>query len=149
MGRILGLDVGSKTIGVAISDEIGSIAFPGRTIIRQEGKKRDMASLRQLVAENSITEIVVGYPLMMDGTVGIQAESVESFVQQLRNSVRIPISLQDERLSTTQADRVLIGDGQRREKRKQSVDSIAASLILQIFLDKKRIVNLGLLEEQT
>lgn len=148
MGRILGLDVGSKTIGVSISDEIGSIAFPGKTILRQEGKKRDMASLRQLVSENSICEIVVGYPIMMDGSIGIQAEFVQSFVQQLRNSVRIPISLQDERLTTAQADRILFSDGQGRAERKQHVDSMAASLILQAYLDRKRISESAVFEEQ-
>ena len=149
MGRILGLDIGTKTIGVSISDEIGSIAFPAKTILRQEGRKRDMASLRQLVKENSISEIVVGYPIMMNGSIGIQAEFVQSFVQELRNSVRIPISLQDERLTTTQADRVLISDGQGRVKRKQTVDSIAASLILQAYLDRKRSNELDMLEDQT
>ena len=86
MGRILGLDVGSKTIGVSISDEIGSIAFPGKTILRQEGKKRDMASLRQLVSENSICEIVVGYPIMMDGS-----PRSDSYGPQCRSLLRLGV----------------------------------------------------------
>ncbi len=148
MGRILGLDVGSKTIGVSISDETGTIAFPGKTILRHEGKKRDMASIRQLISDNSIKEIVIGYPIMMDGTVGIQAEYVNAFIHLLRNSVRIPIRLQDERLTTTQADRILFADGQGRAERKQHVDSIAASLILQSYLDRKRSDETNQLEEQ-
>jgi putative Holliday junction resolvase len=136
--RILALDVGEKTIGVALSDESERIAFPGTTILRQEGKKRDMAALRQLVAENQVKEIVVGMPLMLDGTRGVQAEKIEAFVATLRNSVRIPIRTQDERLSTSEAERVLIAADRRREQRRQTVDSIAACLILQTYLDRKR-----------
>jgi putative Holliday junction resolvase len=138
MGRILALDVGEKTIGVAISDETGTLAFPGTTILRQEGRKRDMAVLRQLVAENQIEEIVVGMPLLLDGTRGIQAEKVEAFIAVLRNSVRIPINCQDERFSTSEAERVLIAADRRREQRKAAIDSVAACLILQAYLDRKR-----------
>lgn len=138
MSRILALDVGEKTIGVAVSDEAGLMAFPGETILRQEGKKRDMAALRQLIADRQVGEIVVGMPLMLDGTRGIQAEKVEAFIAVLRNSVRIPITTQDERLSTSEAERVLIAADRRREQRKRTVDSMAAALILQTYLDRKR-----------
>ena len=136
--RILALDVGEKTIGIAMSDEGGTMAFPGATILRQEGKKRDMAALRQLVADNHVREIVIGLPLMLDGSRGVQAEKVEAFVAILRNSVRIPITLQDERLSTREAERVLIAADRRRDQRKQTIDSMAACLILQTYLDRKR-----------
>jgi len=136
--RILALDVGEKTIGVAWSDETETLAFPGETILRQEGKKRDMAALRQLVADKQVKHIVVGLPLMLDGTRGIQAEKVEAFVAVLRNSVRIPITYQDERLSTREAERVLIAAEQGRERRKRTVDSMAACLILQTYLDHQR-----------
>ncbi len=135
---IMALDVGEKTIGVAFSDESATMALPGETIIRQEGKKRDMAALRQLVADRQVCEIVVGLPLMMDGSRGIQAEKVEEFIAVLRNNVRIPIHRQDERLSTAEAERVLIAGQRRREQRKQVVDSLAACLILQTFLDRRR-----------
>ncbi|HZO87953.1 MAG TPA: Holliday junction resolvase RuvX [Chthonomonadaceae bacterium] len=138
MSRIMALDVGEKTIGVAFSDETGTRAFPATTIVRQEGKKRDMAALRQLVAENEVKEIVVGLPLMLDGTRGIQAEKVEEFIKVLRNNVRIPITTQDERLSTSEAERVLIAADRRREERKRTVDSMAACLILQTYLDRRR-----------
>ncbi len=138
MARIMALDVGEKTIGVAFTDESELYAFPGETILRQEGKKRDMAALRQLVAENQVREIVVGMPLMLDGTRGIQAEKVEAFIAVLRNNVRIPITVQDERLSTREAERVLIAADRRREERKRTVDSMAACLILQTYLDRKR-----------
>lgn len=134
----MALDVGEKTIGVAFSDAAETIAFPGTTIVRQEGKKRDMAALRQLVAEHEIDEIVVGLPLMMDGSRGIQAEKVEAFIATLRGSVRIPIRVQDERLSTSEAERVLIAADRRRDQRKQVVDSLAASLILQTYMARKR-----------
>ncbi len=138
MARILALDVGEKTIGVAMSEEAGTIALPGTTILRHEGFKRDMAALRALIAENAVRTIVVGLPLMMDGTRGVQAAKVEDFVAALRNSVRVPIILQDERLSTREADRVLRAGGQKREQRKQTVDSLAATLILQTYLDRQR-----------
>ncbi len=138
MSRTLALDVGEKTIGVAISDETGSMAFPGETLWRQEGHKRDMAALRQLIADTKVAEIVVGLPLMMDGSRGIQAEKIEAFVTVLRNNVRIPIHLQDERLSTRQAERVLIAADRRRDERKKTIDSMAACLLLQTYLDRRR-----------
>jgi putative Holliday junction resolvase len=134
----MALDVGEKTIGVAFSDESGTRAFPGETLWRQEGSKRDMAALRQLVAENQIREIVVGMPLRLDGTRGVQAEKVQAFIAVLRNSVRIPITIQDERLSTREAERVLIAADRRREQRKRTIDSMAACLILQTCLDRRR-----------
>src|SRR5579862_6851119 len=119
---ILGLDVGEKTIGVACSDETGTLAFPGETIVRQEGHRRDMAALRQLVADRQVSRIVVGLPLMLDGSRGVQAEKIEAFVAILRRNVRIPIELQDERLTTAQAERALLAAGQDRIRRKKTVD---------------------------
>jgi putative Holliday junction resolvase len=137
MSRVLALDVGEKTIGVAMSDETGRMAFPGVTIWRQEGHKRDMAAVRQLVADSKVAEVVVGLPLMMDGSRGIQAEKIEAFVAVLRNNIRIPIHLQDERLSTRQAERVLIAADRRRDERKKTIDSMAACLLLQTYLDRR------------
>ena len=137
MSRVMALDVGEKTIGVAMSDETGRMAFPGATIWRQEGHKRDMAAVRQLVSDSKVEAIVVGLPLMMDGSRGIQAEKIEAFVAVLRNNVRLPIHLQDERLSTRQAERVLIAADRRREERKKTIDSMAACLLLQTYLDRR------------
>ena len=137
MSRVLALDVGEKTIGVAMSDETGRMAFPGVTIWRQEGHKRDMAAVRQLVADSKVAEVVVGLPLMMNGSRGIQAEKIEAFVAVLRNNIRIPIHLQDERLSTRQAERVLIAADRRRDERKKTIDSMAACLLLQTYLDRR------------
>ena len=134
---LLGLDVGEKTIGTAISDENGVMAFPCETILRKEGWRRDMAALRELVVQNQIVEIVVGLPLMMDGRPGIQAEKVGAFVAVLRRSVRVPIIMQDERLSTREADRLLLQANLNREERKRFVDSVAACLLLQAYLDSR------------
>ena len=138
MGRILALDVGEKTIGIALSDETATFAFPGRTIQRSEGYRKDMNTLRSLVESESVEEIVVGMPLMMDGSKGIQAEKVEEFIAQLGRYVRIPIHTQDERLSTAEADRLLIAADRRRSERKQVIDSVAASVILQTYLDIRK-----------
>ena len=138
MAVILALDVGEKTIGVALSDESETFALPGATILRQEGYRRDMAAVRALIEERGVQEVVVGLPLMMDGSRGVQAEKAEEFVSQLKRYTRLPIHLQDERLSTSEAERVLIAAGRRREQRKQVVDSAAASVILQSFLDRRK-----------
>ncbi len=141
MGKVLGLDVGSKTIGVATSDDSGAFAFPGTTILRHEGYRRDMAAIRQLVVDQAIVEVVVGYPLMMDGSRGIQAQKAEDFAQKLRRYIGVPVVLHDERLSTWEADLMLAAAGRRPEKRKEVVDSVAAGLILQSYLDGKRAVS--------
>src|SRR5947207_2567393 len=91
MGRILALDVGEKTIGIAMSDESGEYAFPGKTIWRQEGYRRDMNILRELVEQEEISEIVVGMPFSMSGNRGVQAEKVARFIEALRRYVTVPI----------------------------------------------------------
>jgi len=138
MTRVLALDVGEKMIGVAISDESCTFAFPIEAIRRQEGYRRDMAALRALVEKWHIGEIVVGWPLRMNGSRGIQAQKVEEFVQTLRKFVQVPIHLQDERLSTREAEKVLQSAGCNRKVREEALDSMAASVILQSYLDQKR-----------
>lgn len=138
MAKVMALDVGEKTVGVAFSDESETFCFPQKTIVRSEGYRKDMAGLRNLIAENGVEEIVIGLPIMMDGSRGIQAEKAEEFAGQLRRYTNLPIHMQDERLSTSEADKLLIEADRRRSERKQAVDSVAASLILQTFLDKRR-----------
>ena len=138
MARIMALDVGEKTIGVAMSDEGETFAFPGKTILRQEGFRRDMNAVRQLVEENDVSEIVVGLPLMMDGSHGIQAEKAERFAETLRRFVRVPVVFEDERLSTFEAEELLIAAGRKWQERRQVIDSAAASVILQSYLDRKK-----------
>ncbi|MCC6727810.1 MAG: Holliday junction resolvase RuvX [Chthonomonadales bacterium] len=135
MGRVLALDVGDRTIGLAVSDEAGVFAFPLETLSRQpEGHRRDVAAVARIAAEREVTDIVVGHPIRLDGTVGPQAEKVEAFVEQLRKRVEARVHLQDERLSTAECERAMLDADVRRERRKRAVDSMAASVILQSFL---------------
>jgi putative Holliday junction resolvase len=134
--RIMALDVGEKTIGVAFTDETGRQAFPGETIIRQEGYRRDMAALRRLVAERDVNCIVVGLPRLPDGTDGIQASKVESFIDRLRNSVRIPIERQDEAYTTAGAEALLDELERPRNQHKRTIDSVAACIILRDYLGR-------------
>ncbi len=138
MARILALDFGVKRIGTAVSDETETFAFPRPAIARQEGHRRDMAAIRQLVERESIDEIVVGMPIMLSGERGVQAEKTEAFVEMLTRFVRVPIHTQDERMSTSEADKLMISADVRRAERTQAVDSMAASLILQSFLERRR-----------
>ena len=135
----MGLDLGSRTIGVAISDGTGLIAG-GVETIRRTSPERDWARLNQLVAELEVTEIVLGYPKNMNGTVGERAQGCEQFAQALR--ARFPalkVFLWDERLSTVAAERVLIDADLRRSKRRKVIDKMAAVVILQNYLDSLRL----------
>ncbi len=137
VGKIMALDVGEKTIGVAFCEEGTRLAFPGKTIWRQEGKKRDMAALRQLVADNDVCRIVVGIPLMPDGSHGPQAETVKAFITTLQNNVRVPIVMQDEHLSTQEAEQILFTLKRPREQHKRTLNSVAAALILEWHLEEE------------
>ncbi|QNM06952.1 Holliday junction resolvase RuvX [Qiania dongpingensis] len=135
--RIMGLDFGSKTVGVAVSDSLG-ITAQGVEIVRRpdEGKlRRTLARLEELIAEYQVEKIVVGYPKHMNGDVGDRAEKSEAFAEKLRTRTGLPVELWDERLTTVAADRVMMEAGIRREHRKDYVDKIAAALILQGYLD--------------
>ncbi len=138
MGRVLALDVGSKRIGVAVSDETATLAFPRPPIWRQEGYRRDMAAIRDLVQSEEVAEIVIGMPAMLSGHRGVQAAKMEDFAAKLRRYVSVPVSFQDERLTTGEAEKALIAGNVRPGDRKRSVDSMAASLILQAYLDRRR-----------
>lgn len=135
--RIMGLDVGDKTIGVAVSDELGVAANPVVVIQRTASLKRDIAEVRRLAEERDVGQIVVGMPLMLDGTVGIQAEKVQAFVEALRRRVRIPVVVWDERLTTVEAERLLMEMDQSRAKRKKIIDKLAAAVMLQSYLDRQ------------
>lgn len=135
-GRIMGLDVGSRTIGVAVSDPLG-ITAQGLETIRRRNKRQDLSALHRLIRDYGVVEIVVGYPLRMQGQVGIQAERVAEFAAQLRERFHLPVHLRDERLTTVQAQRVLREAELSIEKRARAVDRLAAVLILQSFLDSR------------
>lgn len=132
--RVLGLDYGDKTIGVAVSDELGWTAQGVETIRRQSGEK-DMARLRELIGQFQIGEIVVGLPKNMNGTIGPRGELCQKFADKLSREFSLPVKLWDERLTTMAAEKMLISADVSREKRKKVIDKMAATLILQGYLD--------------
>lgn len=137
--RIMGLDYGSKTIGVAISDPMGLTA-QGLEIIRREEENKLRKSLRrieELVQEYQVKEIVLGFPKNMNNTIGERAEKSLQLKETLERRLGLPVVMWDERLTTVEADRTLIEAGVRRENRKKYVDMIAAVFILQGYLDAK------------
>lgn len=137
--RIMGLDFGSRTVGVAISDEL-LITAQGIEIIRrkEENKLRQtLARIEELIVEYNVTEIVLGYPKNMNDTLGERVHLTEEFKEKLERRTGLPVSLWDERLTTVAADRIMMEAGVRRENRKDYVDQIAATLILQGYLDLK------------
>ena len=135
--RILGLDYGSKTVGVAICDPLGWTAQPVETIVRKEENKlrRTLARIEAIVKEYSVETIVLGLPKNMDGSMGERAEKTLEFKGMLERRMGLPVIMWDERLTTVAAEEILIESGIRRENRKAYVDQIAAGLILQEYLD--------------
>ena len=131
--RLLGLDVGEKRIGVAVTDPIGLFAQPISTIMRGV---HDIEEIEALVKEYDITEVVVGLPVNMNGSLGPGAEKVQEFAQKLKEVLTVPIVFEDERLSTSMAERMMIDADVSRRKRKNSVDKIAAAIILEGRLGK-------------
>ena len=136
----MGLDVGDKTIGVAISDEAGIAANPVTVIARTGSLKREIGEVRRLAEERGVGRIVVGMPFMLDGSVGIQAEKVAAFVEELRKRIRISIVTWDERLTTVEVERILIESDQSREKRKKVIDKMAAAVMLNSYMDRQKHV---------
>jgi len=136
--RLIGLDVGDKTIGVAVSDELGFGAHPVTVIKRTESLRKDIGKLRELAEEYKVERIIVGLPIMLAGTTGVQAEKVLAFVEEVRKRIRIPIETWDERLTTSEVERMLIETGHRREKRREIIDMYAAAVILQSYMDRQR-----------
>lgn len=135
--RILGLDYGSKTVGVAVSDPLGLIAQGVETIWRKDENKlrQTLARIEQLIAEYQVERIVLGYPKNMNNTIGERALKSLEFKEKLERRTGLPVVMWDERLTTMEAERALIETGVRREKRKQHLDEMAAVLILQGYMD--------------
>jgi len=135
--RIMGLDLGSKTVGVAVSDPLG-ITAQGVEIIRRESEdklRRTLARIETLAKEYQVEKFVLGYPKHMDNTIGERAQKSEAFKEKLERRTGLPVILWDERLTTVAADNAMDEAGLSREKKKEYVDMIAASLILQGYLD--------------
>ena len=137
-GKLLGLDLGTKTIGVAVSDALRYTATPLETIARTKFTA-DAARLLELIADNKVVALVLGLPLNMDGSEGPRAQSTRAFARNLTQTTPLPIIFWDERLSTSAVTRMLIEADTRRDRRAEVVDKLAASYILQGYLDRLRI----------
>lgn len=138
--RIMGLDFGSKTVGVAVSDGLGLTA-QGVEIIRRESEsklRRTLARIQELIEEYSVTKIVLGFPKNMNNTVGDRGEKSLAFRETLEKRTGLPVEMWDERMTTVSANRTLMEAKVRREKRKDYVDQIAAVYILQGYLDRNQ-----------
>jgi len=135
--RILALDVGSKRIGLAVSDELGFIAQALKTL-DTKGRQRDIDSIIRIVNEMPVSEIVVGMPYNMNGSEGPQAQKVSEFADQLSRATSVPVLKWDERMSTLAAEKILLEADLSRLKRRKVIDKVAAAIILQGYLDSKR-----------
>lgn len=136
-GKILGLDLGTKTIGVAVSDGMRYSATPLETIKRTKFTQ-DAERIMELIAQNQIVAILLGLPLNMDGTEGPRVQSTRAFARNLAPKINLPIAFWDERLSTSAVTRMMIEADLRRDRRAEVVDKLAASYILQGALDRLR-----------
>lgn len=134
MDRILGLDVGTKRIGVAVSDPLGFTA-QGVTTIERIGMKKDMVAIEELLEKYQVQKVVVGLPKNMNNTIGPSGEMAQKIGEKIKNKFKIEVIYVDERLSTVSAERVLIQGDVRREDRKKYIDKVAATYILQTYLD--------------
>ena len=135
MNKILGLDVGDVWIGVAITDALMLTAQPLMTI-KRESNKIAYEKIHEIILENNIEKIVVGLPKNMNNTIGPQSEKVIKFAEKLKNKYKVEICYVDERMTTLMAEKVLIEGSVRRENRKKYIDKIAATYILQSYLDR-------------
>ena len=143
----MGLDVGTRTIGIAISDELGLTAQGLRTL-KRKSMEDDLREIAAIIGQFGIDAIVVGLPKNMDGTLGEQAENVLKWVDVLKDQTKLPVATWDERLSTVGANKVLLEADLSRKKRKKVIDKLAAVLILQGYLDQGRRPNHGTLSRE-
>ena len=132
--RVLGLDYGSRRIGVAVCDELGMTAQGVGTVVRKN-RDTDLAAIAAFVERFDVERIVIGYPVRLDGSEGIQCEKVNRFIRRLQTRFALPIIRRDETLSTKEAEEILREIGVRRDKKRGIVDRLAASIILQGYLD--------------
>jgi putative Holliday junction resolvase len=132
-GRVLGLDLGDARIGVAVSDPDRRLALPFGTV--KAGAPQDVKAIAALVADNDISQVVVGHPLSLSGDAGPSARNAETFAEVLKDVLPVPVSLQDERMSTVEAEKALSAAGAKGRKKRSMVDASAATVILQGYLD--------------
>jgi putative Holliday junction resolvase len=138
--RVLGLDVGSRRIGVAISDPLG-ITAQGLETLQRKNKRSDFAQLKQLIRDYAVKEIVIGLPLRMSGAEGTQSEKMRDFAEELRSRFGLPVHFWDERLTSAEANRLLRETDLSIEKRGKAVDRMAAVLILQGWMESRESVS--------
>jgi putative holliday junction resolvase len=134
--RVMALDVGEKTVGIAVSDELGIAASPRETL-RRNGSEFDR--LVEFTDREAVGEVVVGLPISLNGTLGPSAQRVLEFVEKLRARLTIPVVTWDERLTTAEAEKMLIAADMRRAKRRQIIDQVAATLILQGYMRNRSL----------
>ena len=134
--RILGIDLGEKRIGISISDELG-ITAQGMPTIKTINQIEDLKNIKEIIDKYGVEKIILGLPKNMNGSLGIQAKKALSFAEKLESSFQLPVELEDERLSTSKAEKYLIGTDRSRKKRRKVIDKISAIIILQSFLDRR------------
>ena len=138
MSRILGIDLGNRTVGMAVSDIMGIIANPIGTVrINDQDLDTALLEVKKVIAEREVGLIVLGFPKNMNGTVGPQGEYCLKFKEMLEKETSLEVKMVDERLTTKQADAIMLEADISRKKRKQNVDKLAATIILQTYLDGK------------
>jgi putative Holliday junction resolvase len=135
--RIMGLDVGTKRIGVAVSDELLMLA-QGRETVARTSDREAVDRIREIAVKEGICQVVVGLPVGLDGNIGKSAEECIKFADKIKEALGLPVKMWDERFSTKEAESVMIEASVRREKRRKVIDKMAAQLILQSYLDSLR-----------
>lgn len=136
--RYLGLDLGTKTLGVAVSDITGTIATPLTILRHDENHEYLIEELKKIIDEKKVETIVLGLPKNMNNTIGERGEMALSFKEKLEKSINLPVILEDERLTTKLAENILITADVSRKKRKKVIDKMAANIILQSYLDRRK-----------
>lgn len=136
--RHLGLDLGTKTLGLALSDSLGMIATSYKILKHNEDYDSLIPLLKEEITNNHVEVLVLGFPKNMNNSIGERGEIALSFKEKLEETFHLPVYMQDERLTTRQAENLLISNDTSRKKRKKVIDSLAATIILQSFLDMKR-----------
>ena len=135
--KYLGLDLGTKTLGLAISDPLGMIATSYKILRHDEDYDSLIPLLEKEIKDNSISELVLGFPKNMNNSIGERGQIALEFKEKLENAFNLPVHMQDERMTTIQAEKMLISNDTSRKKRKKVIDSLAATIILQSYLDRK------------
>lgn len=135
--RYFGLDLGTKTLGLAISDELGIVATSYKVLRHNEDYDSLIPLLKKEIEEKNVKELVLGFPKNMNNTIGERGEIALTFKEKLEKEIGLPVHMEDERLTTRQAENILISNDTSRKKRKKVIDSMAATIILKSYLDRK------------